>query len=170
MKTAAQKSGTVVKKGARSLRELAHKYGYTFFGSYFTIYLITLSTLFTGLDSGYIDPATLTDIQFQFPWHSGTGAEEAAAKADAKEFRSSVEMLAGYIERFEWMEKAKEAAAKNPHLANLAIAWVATKFTEPVRLPLTLAITPRVSKFLGQKTEDDEDDVVGDDGASTPLK
>lgn len=170
MKDAARKSGKVVKKGARSLRELAQKYGWTFFASYFTVYLITLSTLFTGLDCGYIDPATLTDIQFQLPWHSGTGAEEAAAKADAKEFRSSVKMIAEYIERFEWTTRLAEAVEKNPHLSNLAIAWVATKFTEPVRLPLTLAITPRVAKFFGQKTEDDEDDVVGDDGEPTPIK
>ncbi|KAK1938234.1 hypothetical protein P3T76_009384 [Phytophthora citrophthora] len=30
------------------------------------------------------------------------------------------------------------------------LAWIATKFTEPLRLALTIAVTPRIARFLGR--------------------
>jgi len=162
--TTAPTAQTRARIGAHSLKALFQKYGMTFVGTYFTLYIITISTIFTGLDSGYIDPATLSDIQFNFPWHSGTGAE---AEADAREFRSSVEYVVGYMRKFECTTPYAELVENNQRLGNLALAWVAAKFTEPIRLPVTVMIVPRVAKFLGQKTHDDDDDhVKEEDGDS----
>ncbi len=36
----------------------------------------------------------------------------------------------------------------NPKHGNFAVAWVATKFTEPIRLGLSIAITPRIDAQL----------------------
>jgi hypothetical protein len=36
----------------------------------------------------------------------------------------------------------------NSKTGSFLIAWVVTKFTEPVRLALTLAITPRLSRWI----------------------
>ena len=36
----------------------------------------------------------------------------------------------------------------NPKHGNFAVAWVATKFTEPVRLAISVAITPRIDRRL----------------------
>jgi len=154
---------------AHNLNSVFQKYGATFVGSYFTLYILTLSGIFTGLDSGYIDPATLSDIQFNFPWHSGTGAEEVAeAEADAREFRSSLEYVVGCMRKFEWTKPYAEVVEINPRLGNLAIAWVATKFTEPIRLPVTVMLVPRIAKFLGQKTHvDDEDGKEEDRGGGS---
>lgn len=52
-----------------------------------------------------------------------------------------------------------EKLTKNPNLINLGIAWVATKFTEPLRLAVTVAVTPRIARALGMASaEDDEDE------------
>lgn len=36
----------------------------------------------------------------------------------------------------------------HPEAGTFAVAWILTKFTEPLRLAFTLAITPSVSKFI----------------------
>lgn len=38
----------------------------------------------------------------------------------------------------------------NSKTGTFLLAWVATKFTEPLRLALTLAITPRIARFVGR--------------------
>lgn len=35
-------------------------------------------------------------------------------------------------------------------VGNLAIAWIITKFTEPIRVGLTLAVAPSIGKLFGQ--------------------
>ncbi|GBG29862.1 Hypothetical Protein FCC1311_060822 [Hondaea fermentalgiana] len=37
----------------------------------------------------------------------------------------------------------------NPRMGNFAVAWILTKFTEPPRLLLALAVTPRVARAIG---------------------
>jgi hypothetical protein len=39
---------------------------------------------------------------------------------------------------------------KNPHVGNFVMAWVLTKFTEPARAVLTLAVVPRIARALGR--------------------
>lgn len=36
----------------------------------------------------------------------------------------------------------------NPTASNFAVAWILAKFTEPVRLPITFWLTPRVAAFV----------------------
>ena len=38
----------------------------------------------------------------------------------------------------------------DPRKGDFAVAWIATKFTEPLRLALTAAITPTVARMLGR--------------------
>ena len=52
MQKAAIKGQKVVKKGAHSVHDLVKKYGRTFVGTYFTIYIVTLGSLFVGLSGG----------------------------------------------------------------------------------------------------------------------
>mmetsp|Transcript_3721 Transcript_3721/g.4881 ORF Transcript_3721/g.4881 Transcript_3721/m.4881 type:complete len:351 (+) Transcript_3721:78-1130(+) len=157
MQKAAIKGQKVVKKGAHSVHDLVKKYGRTFVGTYFTIYIVTLGSLFVGLDTGIIDPATLSHIDL--PWHSGHGADEQNA-ADAEEFKSSVELVAAYMAKYEWTAPYADMVQKNTHTSNLAIAWVATKLTEPIRLPLTLTILPRISKMMGKKSDDTDKEAM----------
>jgi hypothetical protein len=50
---------------------------------------------------------------------------------------------------------------RNPHMANLAVAWIATKFTEPIRLGFAVLIVPKIARTLGfaNKTAFEEEDV-----------
>lgn len=94
------------------------------------------------------------------PWHSGTIANEQDA-ADAEEIVSAIDMIAKYMKLYSWTEPYAELVKQNPHSSNLAIAWVATKLTEPVRIGVTFAIVPRISKLMGRKVKDK--DGVGED-------
>ena len=38
----------------------------------------------------------------------------------------------------------------DPRKGDFAVAWLATKFTEPLRLALTAAITPTAARMLGR--------------------
>ena len=38
----------------------------------------------------------------------------------------------------------------DPRKGDFAVAWIATKFTEPLRLALTVAITPSVARMAGR--------------------
>lgn len=46
--------------------------------------------------------------------------------------------------------KYLEVERVNAKTGTFLIAWIATKFTEPVRLAVTLAITPRIARFFGR--------------------
>lgn len=161
---AAKRGSNLAKKGASSATELVRKYGWTFIGTYGSIYLFTLGSLFVGVDSGLIDPTILTDIQFPWTAAPSEGLENAATVddtcTDKKDGRTAVQLLASYLETFEFTKPYARVVEENVHLSNLAIAWVATKITEPIRLAMTVAILPRVSKFLQPsqtKSKVDED-------------
>jgi len=143
----AKKGRSVVKKGAISIKDLFQTYGWTFVGTYLGVYFVTLGTLFAGLDSGLIDPLTITNIEF--PWNS-TGVEDSA---DKKDFDNAVQFVASYMKKFPWTAPYADVALKNPHMSNLAIAWVATKFTEPIRLPASIAIVRQVIQNKNEKEE-----------------
>mmetsp|Transcript_12924 Transcript_12924/g.33665 ORF Transcript_12924/g.33665 Transcript_12924/m.33665 type:complete len:168 (+) Transcript_12924:99-602(+) len=36
----------------------------------------------------------------------------------------------------------------NPKASNFAVAWILAKFTEPMRLPVTLWLTPRIARLI----------------------
>jgi hypothetical protein len=146
LKSAAQKGTDAAKQGASSIRDMIKKYGWTFIGTYMGVYFITLGSLFGALDSGLIDPLTLTSIEV--PWHS-SGVEDGAASdstTDRDDFDSTVEFVASYMKKFSWLAPYSDLPLKNPHMANLAIAWVATKLTEPIRLPVTIGIVRKIAK------------------------
>lgn len=148
MSEAADKGRAAMRSGATSARYLLKKYGKTFVGTYLSIYVLTLGSLFGLIDSGFIDPSTLAKIQL--PWHSGSEANAESA-ADAKEFTTAVEMIATYMKKYEFTKPYADSVTNNPSSSNLAIAWVATKLTEPIRLATTVAVLPRLSKFLGSR-------------------
>ena len=123
-----------------SIRETVNKYGLTFIGTYLGVYVATLGTLFVAVDNGYLDPVTITSIDL--PWHSG--AEEISA--DKKDFESAVDFISMYMKRFPWTEKYADVVSNNPRMTNLALAWIAVKFTEPLRLAASIGIVRKITK------------------------
>lgn len=51
----------------------------------------------------------------------------------------------------EWgLAKYLDVERVNSKTGSFVIAWIATKFTEPIRLAITLAITPRIARCIGR--------------------
>jgi len=153
LKKATEERKAAVKVRATSLKDFImtypRKYGKTFIATYLSVYVLTLGSFFGAIDSGLMDPSTLAQIEL--PWHSGRVANAESA-ADAKEFTTAVELVASYMKKYQYTEPYADCVENNPHLSNLAIAWVATKLVEPIRLFVSLGISHRVSEALGVKT------------------
>jgi hypothetical protein len=124
----------LAKQGAKTGYAMLKQYGPVFVGFYFTLYVTTLGSLFAGVDSGLIDPVTI------FAHVKGDGVAES---------KSTAEFVMDYLSHYTWTRPAVPFLEQNPHFANLAVAWVLTKFTEPPRLLVSMAVVPRLADYLG---------------------
>mmetsp|Transcript_20152 Transcript_20152/g.40425 ORF Transcript_20152/g.40425 Transcript_20152/m.40425 type:complete len:348 (+) Transcript_20152:204-1247(+) len=154
------------------LKTLFQKYGYTFVATYLSIYFATLFTFFLALDSGLINPEMISDL-FQSTKEIacdtatamgptgndyGTSMNDAAdAYADGvsseitQEKRTAADFVSSILGKWEWTAKHADKVERNPHLANLVVAWVMVKFTEPMRLGLAVWVVPKVARALGKR-------------------
>jgi len=131
-------------ESARSFGSMIRLYGPVFLGTYFCVYVATLGSLFMGVESGVLDP-----VHVMQSWGVGEGTE------------STVQFVVDWMKSHTLTEPYAETVKKNPELGNLAVAWIAVKFTEPVRFAVTLALTPRVARAIGwtvKKEEETEQD------------
>jgi Protein of unknown function (DUF1279) len=148
------------KEGAKTVSGMLRKYGPVFIGTYGCVYFTTLGLLFSGVQSGLLDPLVL------FSW---LGASSDAG-GDAETAKSTVHLVVEWMEHHDITKPYAPTIEKHPAFANLAVAWIAVKFTEPVRLAVALTLTPRVSRFLGYTKETETDDAASDDKASDAGK
>nr|CCA16393.1 conserved hypothetical protein [Albugo laibachii Nc14] len=116
-------------------KDLWRKYGLVAIGTYFTMYGIVLGTIYISIENGLISKnrnvRSNKDTTTDFDVVSTTNKMIALAEDYG---------LAKYLD----VERV------NSKTGSFVIAWVATKFTEPIRLAITLAITPRIARFLGR--------------------
>jgi hypothetical protein len=150
------------RRGARSFRGMVQQYGPVFIGTYFTVYVSTVATLFVGVESGFLDPSVVLDFFIQ-----------NAADQQAEDSKSTVDMLVELLDHYSWTRPYAPLVEKNPTFAHLAVAWFATKFTEPIRLAVTVSVTPRLARYFGyvvKEVEDDPHPVVVDAAASSESK
>ena len=151
----AKRGGKLAKKGAFSVKELIQKYGWTFIGTYVSMYFVTLGSLFVAVDSGALDPMHLMDLKLPFSIMDVAGEASQSSTTDTvpvdttanddHDAKSAVKVIVQKLGEYEFTKPYAPIVDKNPHIANLAIAWVATKVTEPIRLAITVAILPYVS-------------------------
>ena len=106
-------------------KQLWQKYGYLSIGFYVGLYLTTLSGIFISLDFDLFRASTF-----------GFDPIESV-----KKFCDYVEYLTGSVSLPAYIRE-------NPRVGTFAIAWVMTKFTEPLRLAFTIAIMPTVAKLV----------------------
>lgn len=137
-------------------REMAKKYGPVFAGTYLAVYVATVAGLFVGIESGALDPGYVLSM----------------VSDNADEAKSTVQVIIDFMENHTITKPWAPFVERNPEIANLAVAWIATKFTEPIRLVISAAIVPKVHRTLGYKVEDstgkDEDKAdVNDDDKDT---
>eukprot|EP00548_Thalassiothrix_antarctica_P004107 CAMPEP_0194145662 /NCGR_PEP_ID=MMETSP0152-20130528/18208_1 /TAXON_ID=1049557 /ORGANISM="Thalassiothrix antarctica, Strain L6-D1" /LENGTH=228 /DNA_ID=CAMNT_0038845955 /DNA_START=234 /DNA_END=920 /DNA_ORIENTATION=+ len=141
----------LAKRGAKSSYERLKQYGPVFAGTYATVYIMTLGGLYGGVDTGFIDPATIMS-------HLNTASTSVEGEI-VEESLTTAQVIIDYLHHYAWTQPVVPFLEKNPHLANLAVAWVATKFTEPLRLLVCFAVVPKLADYLGfVPTIEDEDD------------
>lgn len=131
-----EKGKKAAKRGAESSFTMMKQYGPVFVGFYAGLYGLTFGSLYIGIDSGLIDPGTVMGYL--------TSASEGM-----EESRTTAQLVVDYLKHYSWTQPAVPFVEKNPHFANLAVAWVTTKFTEPIRLVITAGVVPRLAKYLG---------------------
>ena len=139
-----QSGMTHAKEGMSKAKILMSKYGYFFVGTYLSVYVGTVSSLYFLLDHGLVDPSSLSIPDWFpsiFPSH---GDEEVTL----------VSLIADLADNFEFTKKYVESIQKRPEFVNLGIAWVATKLTEPIRLGVSIFLTPRIARLFGRKDKD----------------
>ena len=153
-----------ISKAATGMKDLFKKYGWTFIGTYVTVYFVTLTTLFVGINWGWMDPPSLTLGDWGGSAETilegiGVSPEEASEmkQRQAEGEGISQKWIVDKLGSYEWSKKYADKLANNPSWINLGVAWVATKFTEPIRFGVAVAITPRVARWLGQAPKDEED-------------
>ena len=130
--------------GAKSFSGMLRKYGPVFIGTYAGVYLTTLGSFFACVQTGLLDPAYLFSL---------------FGHVDAGEAKNTVDLVVDWMRNHSITEPYAPFIELNPYLANLAVAWIAVKFTEPIRAAVSLAITPRVSRMLGYtKTADGDEE------------
>jgi hypothetical protein len=147
------------REGAKTFGGMLRQYGPVFVGTYLSVYFATLGVLFLGVESGMMDPVGL----FEMIGH----ADDATG-----ETKNTVKLVIEFLEQYEFTAKYVPLVERRPEVANLAVAWIAVKFTEPLRLAVSLAITPRIARYFGIKpkplTAEESESVTSSEESTSP--
>ncbi|POM71703.1 membrane protein [Phytophthora palmivora] len=119
------------------LKDLWRKYGVVAIGTYLTMYGVVLGSMYLAIDQGWVHTTKRTNSKGE-----GQSDDSFNLVTTTNKFVKIAEDLgiAQYLE----VERV------NSKTGTFLLAWIATKFTEPVRLAVTIAITPRIARFLGR--------------------
>ena len=111
-----------------SFFEVYSRHGIVFVGTYLGVYCATLTSLFLLIDCGLLGEERANQIV-----------------ADVINYFDLGDHLDFDVDPDSWKSWILNM---NP---NLAIAWILTKFTEPMRLATSIAITPSLSRLMNRK-------------------
>ena len=118
-------------RGGR-LVDLWQQYGVVAIGTYLSVYVGTLGALFAGIETGAMVPSSLP-----------IGDESLSTVENAAEIYRSL------ARRFH-LDSMIDVDNLSPTWGNFLVAWVLTKFTEPARALVTVALTPSIARRLGR--------------------
>ena len=122
-------------------KHLLTKYGPIFIGTYLSVYMTTLASLFGMLEYRLIDVDSLSitrDLLERIP-HLGI------SDGITSEIMNTISSQMNAI-----LPKEYTPIEDNAQLKHLGVAWVAVKFTEPLRFGVSCLLTPRVARLLGR--------------------
>jgi len=109
------------------VKKLWKQYGVVAIGTYLGIYVSVLSSVYFALEYDVFNASTF-----------GFDPTSAVQKVcDLVENFTGSTFLPGYIR-------------EHPRVGTFAVAWVMTKFTEPLRLALAISVVPGVARTLGR--------------------
>jgi Protein of unknown function (DUF1279) len=138
--------------GAKSFTTMLRMYGPVFIGTYAAVYFTTLSGLYAGVASGALDPVALFTTLGIIPTAAATAADAGATVATTTiTTTTTVDLVYNVLDHHEITKSYAHYVQDYPALANLGVAWISVKFTEPIRLPVAISITPRVARYIGYR-------------------
>lgn len=133
-------------------KHLLSKYGTVFIGTYLGVYITTLISLFVSLENGILDVDMLSSLREVVPLpHVGLHIGVSDGFFDG--LTNRLWDFSNQVISTEKMEQMKHEVKNNPHLSNLAIAWITVKFTEPLRLAASVVLCPRIASLFGRSDE-----------------
>ncbi|OQR80892.1 hypothetical protein ACHHYP_17084 [Achlya hypogyna] len=117
------------------LRALWNEYGLVAVGTYLSIYGVVLGSMYAAIETGVLS------------------TKKERKEGDADDGESPLNILTATNRMMEWTNKIGigqylDIPEVNSKTSAFLIAWVATKFTEPLRFAVTLMVTPRVARFV----------------------
>eukprot|EP00815_Leptocylindrus_aporus_P002061 CAMPEP_0116053098 /NCGR_PEP_ID=MMETSP0322-20121206/1976_1 /TAXON_ID=163516 /ORGANISM="Leptocylindrus danicus var. apora, Strain B651" /LENGTH=108 /DNA_ID=CAMNT_0003536179 /DNA_START=404 /DNA_END=730 /DNA_ORIENTATION=- len=104
-----------------------------------------------GIDSGWIDPTIFLNEGEQAAEAVLEDEEDSIVATPAELAKIVIKFLDGYPHLRPFIPKIEN----NPSLVNLGVAWIGTKFTEPLRLIVTVSIVPSIARSLGYAPKKD---------------
>lgn len=130
-----------------SFQSMFRQYGKVFITTYMAVYVSTVLGLFMSVQSGQLDAMYIISLLTgtSSPAEPGGVADPDTIKEAASAMRDMVELLESYT----LTRPVAPMVEEYPWTANFAIAWIATKFTEPIRFGVTVVVTPPIAKFFG---------------------
>jgi hypothetical protein len=137
------------KPNKQSFRSMVRQYGPVFIGTYGVVYVSTVFGLFMGVQSGVLDATSI------MAYLSGTASSTPAGAGGVDDpdtiqsAASTMTYMVDFLEYYSWTKPLAPIVQENPWTANFGIAWIMTKFTEPIRFGITVAVTPSIAKKLG---------------------
>jgi hypothetical protein len=134
-------------------KQLISKYGTVFIGTYLGVYVTTLLSLFSALEYGILNVEMLSTLREAVPLpHVGLhiGVSDGFFDGVGDEV---IDLVHQFVSS-ERIQEMKDEVKNNPHLSNLAIAWITVKFTEPLRLAASVMLCPKIAVLLGRRGDD----------------
>lgn len=132
-----------------SFRSMLRRYGKVFISTYMAVYVTTVLGLFTVVQSGQLDAMYIMSLL--------TGSSSPADPGGVtdpdtiKEAATAMKEMVEFLESYTLTKPFAPMVEQYPWTGNFAIAWIATKFTEPIRFGVTVVVTPSIAKFVGYK-------------------
>ncbi|OQR90543.1 hypothetical protein THRCLA_22538 [Thraustotheca clavata] len=119
------------------LKALWKEYGVVAVGTYLSIYGVVLGSMYAAIETGVLS----------------TKKEEPRKEGEPESTESSLNIVTATNKMMDWTNSIGigqylDIPEVNSKTSAFLVAWVATKFTEPLRFGLTLMITPRVARLL----------------------
>ncbi|RLN96662.1 hypothetical protein BBJ28_00002287 [Nothophytophthora sp. Chile5] len=128
------------------LKDLWRKYGVVAIGTYLTLYGAVLGSIYVGISQGWVRTSKRSRS-------AGDGTKAATQDEDFNLVTTTNKCVGRLFVTFAenlGIAQYLEVEHVSSKSGTFLLAWIATKFTEPLRLAVTLAVTPRIARFVGR--------------------
>eukprot|EP00240_Pyramimonas_obovata_P006971 CAMPEP_0118957650 /NCGR_PEP_ID=MMETSP1169-20130426/62214_1 /TAXON_ID=36882 /ORGANISM="Pyramimonas obovata, Strain CCMP722" /LENGTH=147 /DNA_ID=CAMNT_0006905743 /DNA_START=1915 /DNA_END=2358 /DNA_ORIENTATION=- len=115
-------------------KTLWKQYGWTFLGTYLSVYVVTLSGIYLLMYNGLMRTDTIH--------------QDKDLHAHGMNPRQLQKRVDGWLKDYLGLDVGLDKV--DPRTSTFVTAWLTTKLTEPARFVFTAMVTPRVARALGR--------------------